>query len=48
MIHEVCKKCKYCNDSVEFPCTLPETELRCNILKAYVKREKFKRIIKGA
>ncbi len=49
MIHEACKRCKYCNDSLEFPCMLMQgTELRCNILKAYVKREKFKTMIKGA
>lgn len=49
MISPDCESCMYCDESLEFPCTLDVgTEIRCNILKAYVKKEKFKRLVKGA
>ncbi|MBQ9026869.1 MAG: hypothetical protein IJ743_00590 [Bacilli bacterium] len=49
LISPDCKACRYCDESLEFPCTLNDgTEIRCNILKAYKKREMFVKMIKGA
>ena len=45
MINEDCKNCKYYDESLEIPCTLEKTEIRCNILKAYVRKMKFKKMV---
>lgn len=48
MISKACKKCEYYNTEAEFDCSFTEgTEIRCNILKGYLRWKKFYQTSKG-